>query len=121
MTIDELEGAELAADVAVAQGLKYWKDFEVTPVAWWAKADGTAFCTVAKYRPDRDIAQAWELDGEGWGWVFDEIVNNHLLILVEKDGRRSVIVTVKWADFPTKSAAYATARCRAFLKAKAAR
>ena len=117
MTIDELEGAELAADVAVAQGLKYWKDFEVTPVAWWAKADGTAFCTVAKYRPDRDIAQAWDLDGEGWLWGFREM-SGYLEVAI--DALEMVIVDIDMEDYPTKAQAYATARCRAFLKAKAA-
>ena len=115
MTIDELEGEELAADVAVAQGLKYWKDFEVTPVAWWAKADGTAFCTVAKYRPDRDIAQAWELVEEMRST--DWIISLH-------SGRecwRATFRKRQSMDYDRVSGDTAPiAICRAFLKAKAA-
>ena len=59
-----------------------------------------------------NIEVAWELDGDGWLWrtietpygveVFNQFASAYVL----------------FADFPTKAIAYATARCRAWLKAK---
>jgi hypothetical protein len=69
-----------------------------------------------------NIAAAWELDGDGWEWSSDDAV------LHEVDGKtmevsvyigpKSYNGLVKWSTMSEKAAAYATARCRAWLKAK---
>ena len=68
--IDELEGVELAEAVAKARG---WKRDEQHPTRWdacggagrgWCIDDGEPIYRgkeLYSYRPDRDIAQAWEL------------------------------------------------------------
>ncbi len=136
--IDELEGAELAKTVALEVGYIEGEDM-------WGGEDGTVFVVdvtppgefsvyanheTVEYRPDRNIAQAWELDGEEWAWRFHEGL--HYFASHGRHGmnRRGLLVfcraddishsaLVAWADFPTKPEAYATARCRAYLKAKA--
>ena len=117
--IDELEGRELAEAVALSQG--------------WARGFGGYLCGpfdaegmreifMCDYRPDRDIAQAWELDGEGWLWESSENMNGLVVrVLVPTISRWAYGAWVDWADFSTKPHATATARCRAFLKAMAAR
>ena len=67
-----------------------------------------------------NIAAAWELDGEGWQWVFDEIedaVNTDGLDVLVWNGKGWHSVHVAWKDFPSKAEAYATGRCLAWLKA----
>jgi len=124
--INELEGEELAAAVAEARGLKQ----NPKSPRWWDYPDRVGVCIddgedvyiggeLYSYRPDRDIAQAWELDGEGWWWSFTEYADT-LQALVLADNLRHANASVKWVDFPTKARAYATARCRAYLKAKVA-
>jgi len=120
--IDELEGTRLAEAVAIAQGMT--KATSKSGHAWFDAA-GEIWIIAEKdpslgalYRPDRNIAQAWELDGEGWLWNFLEFPDR----LTAQTGIAycsSYQVSVYWADFPTKAAAYATARCRAYLKAMA--
>ena len=70
------------------------------------------------------IADAWELDGDGWRWYFEEsntLRGELLRVWCRPDHRReSDMIEVFFADFPTKAAAYATARCRAWLKAQQA-
>ena len=127
MTIDELEGKALAEAVALAEG---WEKTEFIYNELWRRPGiPGAFPKVADYRPDRDITQAWELDGEGWRWEMWEFHNGYdddgpivgLATIVHVPGVDDAIkVHLNFNDFPTKSAAYATARCRAFLKAKAA-
>jgi len=131
---DELEGSELARVVMSERGGVQIPDFHdgslyalngdeltITPdkiVAFRVKFGGQV-----ENRPDLNIEQAWELDGEGWRWEFAERAL-YLMVTVKSDDRDGVYFKrytgVDWYDFPTKSAAYATARCRAFLKAKAA-
>ena len=71
--------------------------------------------------PER-IAAAWELDGEGWCWDFTESPWSLMATINFENSIASTYVdaVVKFADFPTKAAAYATARCRVWLKAKQA-
>ena len=132
-TSDELEGVELA--VAVAERLEYKiGEYEIDkstmpspfPRMMMWRDDHYEI-----YRPDSNIAQAWELDGEGWRWLFSEklggesfkfgpYAGNLLVRLWTKDDIFSYVVAVNPADFATKAHAYATARCRAYLKAKGA-
>jgi len=133
-TSDELEGAELA--VAVAERLEYKiGEYEIVkgtmPSPPFARMMMWRDDHYEIYRPDRNIAQAWELDGEGWQWMFSErlggvsfefgsYAGNLLVRLWTKDDICSYDVAVNPADFATKAHAYATARCRAYLKAKGA-
>ena len=77
-----------------------------------------------------DIAAAWELDGEKWDekweWNFEEwegfLCVQAWTNLHNTDHTRSRLEpfgesVVEIANFPTKAAAYAIARCRAWLKA----
>ena len=106
--IDELEGAELARAVAKLK--------RVVP----------ADVEQDHYRPDRDIAQAWELDGEGWRWVFEEAhepghAKDCIITKVWKPGRSAYFRAKCYFNGLTeKPGAYATARCRAYIKAKEA-
>ena len=134
MEIDELEGKKLSEAVARALGMR-----EET-AGWWWNGDRSVFigddCPLIGepaerfYNPHRDIAQAWELDGEGWCmWKFGEWKDGRVFAMVfrkhpDEDheyggGDVLALETAKMANFPTKAQAYATARCRAFLKAKA--
>ena len=121
--IDELEGKALADTVAMARG---WTQHagRLSGIAHWYDENGDMTKhQVYHYRPDRDIGQAWELDGEGWLWEFDEEYERHGNLLtanVWKGGDVLSSALVRFADFPTKAHAYATARCRAYLKAKEA-
>ena len=128
--IDELEGKKLSEAVARALGMR-----EET-AGWWWNGDRSVFigddCPLIGepaerfYNPHRDIAQAWELELERTRWTFEEL-REYVLAKADVVGYSPTYETkifeaiAYWADFPTKSAAYATARCRAFLKAKAAR
>ena len=71
-----------------------------------------------------NIEVAWELDGEGWQWRHTEIylgeddttaIGSWIKL---PEANRWIFSIVSLSDFPTKAAAYATARCRAWLKAK---
>ena len=115
--INELEGEELARAVGEAQ------DWVLHYMWFTVDEDGKQYATrwsVDDYRPDRDIAQAWALDAgpdDEWYWTFSEYPHG-LACNLETSETTSEYVWVKWADFPTKAHAYATARCRAYLKAK---
>jgi len=118
--IDELEGEELAEAVALKRGLERgFGGFWTLPPEPDDAEGGREIC-LDDYRPDLNIAQAWELDGEGWEWRFLER-SEYLVVSIEgASGRHSIYqVDVVWADFPTKANAYATARCLAYLKAMA--
>jgi len=71
-----------------------------------------------------DIATAWELDGAGWKWYFEEsstLRGELLRVWCRPDHRREPdMVGVIFADFNSKAAAYAYARCRCWLQAKQA-
>ena len=123
MTIDELEGVKLAEAVAEARG---WKNHSGL---WWKNGTEQSIEMVRDYRPDRDIAQSFELDESGWLWDRWEFHNGYddngpivgLATNVHVPGVDDTIkVRLNINDFPTKANAYATARCRAFLKAKEA-
>ena len=121
--IDNLSGIDLARAVAEAQGWQVWTydQFPYCLVGIWRDSEQRFRFRARDYRPDRDMAQAWELSGEGWYWKFRENRRGDLLVYV-RDGQRGVLglARVDFADFPTPSAAYATARCRAWLMARAA-
>ena len=124
--INELEGEELAAAAAEARGWHLFTD--IGGRQCWASGDEAGWHK-SLYRPDEQISLAWELDGEGWLWsYYEEIASEwaegggHPIVLtaeVEGASASSIYSSVLLADFPTKAQAYATARCRAFLKAKA--
>jgi len=117
--IDELEGKELAEAVATAIGMT--KPVSSSGHAWfdtagemWTIADKDLGLR-ALYRPDLDITQAWELDGDGWRWEFGE--REQYLSARVRTRYKIKFALVYWNDFSTKAHAYATARCRAFLEA----
>lgn len=118
--INELEGKELAAAVAIARGWHKHRDSRQYSAWFWIDEAGTDQTAVEYYRPDRHIWKAWELDSEGWLWDFRERQAYLMANVRHNDPWFDRYVGVDWADFPTKAQAYATARCRAFLKAKAA-
>ena len=129
MTIDELEGKALAEAVARAQGWRKEEPYPCKTQEWLGENGRLNGWYVDNYRPDRDIAQAWELDGEWLAWSFREIglgecqrvIARATSIVANEDSTHDMFeAQARFDDFPTKSAAYATARCRAFLKAKAA-
>jgi len=119
--IDDLTGEALSEAVALARGWKKSRDTQQFSAWFWVDDAGVEQTAVAYYRPHSDIAKAWELDGDGWLWKFVER-GPYLMVGVTTGGspRYTKYVGVDWADSPTKAQAYATARCRAFLKAKAA-
>ena len=126
-TIDELTGHAL--NVAVAQALGWVQGEGRKNGIWWA-SDGIHHRRIPlegepssgasyMYDPAHNIATALdELDGEEWTWIFEELPGR-VLSIVDHPSRRSVAFA-KFADHPTKPEAYATAHCRAFLKAQAA-
>ena len=152
MKIDELEGRNL--NLAVSKALGYQCYQFIGPDDTWyqlfapAEVASRSWAEVlcgALLDPDKwdvadlvdaaddlpqwatDIAQAWELDSEGWLWRFgDDAVTTGLLqvdLEVPAEGDEppdELRLYVRLADFPSKAQAYATARCRAFLKAKGA-
>ncbi len=75
-----------------------------------------------------DIATAWGLDGEGWEWSSDDVVlRNYPQMFGTNDRIMEVSVRVgdeffngfaPWKTMEDKESAYATARCRAWLKAR---
>lgn len=115
--IDELEGETLAEAIALALG-KY-RCIVGNTHEWWSAETNECF-TVSYYRPDLNIALAWELDGDEWYWKSEEFPHG-LYVSVETgpDPCSWESTWVKWDDFSTKIHAYATARCRTFLKATA--
>ena len=96
--IDNLNGDELKIAIAIELGYtpNNWPPYSLGDLPDW---------------PTK-IAAAWGLDGDDWLWrtietpygveVFNQFASAYVL----------------FADFSTKVTAYATARCRAWLKAK---
>lgn len=66
MKIDELVGKSLAA--AVATIVMGWEYRRCLDVEWWCDTDGFGRHTTDSFRPDLNIAQAWEvlLSLQGW-------------------------------------------------------
>lgn len=73
-----------------------------------------------------DIASAWQLDGDGWKWRFEEYaypsdvedkfeMRLDVTLWVEVNCYTG---TVCFDDFTSKAEAYATARCLRFLQTK---
>ena len=126
-TIDELEGHAL--NVAVAQALGWTPGTGRKNGIWWA-SDGTHHRRIPLenespsgaiylFDPARDIATALnELDGEGWEWSDKELSGTILVAVYHQSGKSTGFA--RFTEHPTKSEAYATAHCRAFLKAQAA-
>jgi hypothetical protein len=152
MNYDELSGVELARAVAERRGWLFAGDartgfvdlaligehvIETTTTCYWISDNGQVGASgagmieykkqygVGRYTPDCNIAQAWELDGEGWYWEYIEFHSGYsngpttgLAVYVrDRNGGQIAGAGVELADFPTKAHAYATARCRAYLKA----
>lgn len=77
-----------------------------------------------------DIAAAWTLDGDGWEWSSDDVVlRNYPQMFGTNNRIMEVSVYIKkncfngfcqWETLQDKAAAYATARCRVWLKARLA-
>jgi len=88
--IDELEGAGLARAVAEARG--WHPEPPLRGACGWYWADGdVGMIGVEDYRPDKDIAQSWELQDE------IEAESQH-------DGQR-------WWEWPSPMARYVDALC----------
>jgi hypothetical protein len=128
MNGDRLEGIALAEAVAMCRGWKRVLDALIGEC--WELPDESRVVIQEwyhpdNYRPDRDIAQAFELDGKGWYWESIEFHSGYsngpttgLVVYVrDRNVRQIAGAGVELADFPTKAQAYATARCRAYLKA----
>lgn len=115
--IDELSSKALARAVAEARGLVLARG----SAEYWTRGGHFAYGT-HEYRPDREIEQAWELDDDNWYWRFEDYPDAVLAtIQCKREDGYIYFLTEAWADFAdhgTKAAAYATARCRAYLKAK---
>ena len=113
--IDELKGRELDSVIAVELGIQ---------VVRLDCGDYFANTIGGLKHYSTNIAAAWELDGEGWEWETYEdrfglvIRVQHYNYAVYQDFFQRQSAFVKWADFHTKAEAYATARCRAWLKAR---
>lgn len=141
--IDQLTGRELDAAVAVELGWKWLLCNDESRVVFALyPPDMIARFPVLILRPEAkdvledfraeswdmgipyystNLADAWELDGEGW--EFDEMewrdTLDVMLFYNQRKGNH-IEARVKFYDFPTKAAAYATARCRCWLKARQA-
>jgi len=118
-TINELEGMELAAAVAEAQGMT--KQISRSGHAWfdtkgelWTIADKSPDLGNL-YRPDLNIAQAWELLD---GFVYS-IDNHEWREDQDDDPVGCCLKRGGWAEVASGHTA-SVAICRAFLKAKAA-
>ena len=88
----------------------------------WRWTDFTHTTAMPHY--STDIAAAWELDGEGWRWEFEENiyptpVGSFLDVTVWTD-HGWFSIDMPFADYPTKAEAYATGRCEVFLLAMGA-
>ena len=118
--IDKLEVRELAEAVALAQD---WAYVSTTPGGhgYWEDVEGRYQFDGEVYRPYLDSDQALHLDGKGWEWELNQSPRRLAITITGGAATWTVFTSVWLSDFPTKAAAYATARCRAFLKAKAAR
>jgi len=123
-TSDELKGEELVAAVAEMRGRQMeWSRRESLSFIWWRDAGGFTRMTIPKkkgdppqnYRPDKHVAQAWKLDGEGWLWS-STTDGAEEFVSAEVDGEY-FDASASYANHATKAQAYATARCRAYLKA----
>jgi len=68
-------------------------------------------------RYSKDIEHAWELDGEGWEWQFDETRKRFLDVIVWTE-HGWFDAEVRLADVQSKAEAYARGRCLVWLKAK---
>jgi len=135
--IDALSGRELDLTVALFNGYSWYavepdlcivrRDTELMHPAWKRinPEDAIRAGDFDTYVPHYsvDISAAWELDGEGWRWEFEEhykIVESPLVwarCFMPEDVYTG---EARFSDFPTKASAYAVARCRAWLKAKTA-
>jgi len=132
--IDALSRRELDAAVAIAQGWRWMQPRMANGIALYHPDDIDDLDLIEPRTTKRlegwdegvphystDIAAAWELDGDGWEWSFDETEWRDTLdvtLFYNQSKGNHIEVRVKFYDFPTKAAAYATARCRAALKAE---
>lgn len=68
---------------------------------------------------DRDIAAAWELDGEEWEWEFTEFDRGVEIRILDSRQADVPVMEYHWEPWrDSKAKTYAAARCRAWLKAE---
>lgn len=132
--IDTLSGRELDIAVALELGAVWCVPYHANCKALYLPEDTTTrdiapqdYPTCKSYdlyisHYSSDVAAAWELDGKWWEWRFTQIYSEGIAAIgawvMLPESHRWIASVVKAPDFPTKAAAYATARCRAWLKAK---
>ena len=125
--IDELSGVELDRAVALALGWRevaggaWFEDSNNTP--WYISADSEPVYIgkrLATFSPHSDIAQAFFV-GMILSWIFEESRNHSLhrdyVYAQCCDGYCNYWSIAYYDSDEEKFAAYATARCRAWLKA----
>jgi hypothetical protein len=128
--IAKLSGVELARAVADARG---WKILQ-TGASYIIYVQGEIPFDSWRpgFRPDCNITQAWELgqtthDGEWWGWSFAEVglgeyrrvIARITLVTANSDGTHNRFEgQARFDEHTTEAETYATARCRAYLKAR---
>ena len=128
--LDELRGHALNVAVATELG---WKQLSETtwqkPQSWRyvIKLDGDKQNYAMAFDPAHDIADAWVLDGEGWEFGSDEclqpIFDGNPFVAVSiynTRNKQQQDCAVELSEVNSKAEAYATARCIAWLKARAA-
>lgn len=127
-TIDELSGVDLDRAVATALGWvqdgpgDWWHDKDGTP--WWLTIDDRERFYIgqrlATFSPHDNIGQAFNI-GQEYYWDFQECIRSDgkMYILAEccTADLRGWDSSVYFYDDSEKKSAYATARCRAWLKA----
>jgi len=110
--IDKLEGHEL--NVAVTTELGYMQCSKHS--AWWRNS-GVIIRIPDHFDPAHNVNDAMTLDdAAGQEWTIFE--RGGKVIIATNLGLDFYTSTAQLVDFPTKSAAYAAARCRAWLKAR---
>lgn len=120
--IDNLSGQELK--IAVAEALGYTRSEYIAGGHWFLMPDGSGLIRINDI-PDwpTSLDAAWELDIEGARWESEEhykIVKSPVVWVRCFAPDNGYTGEAQFSDFPTKAAAYATARCRAWLKAQQA-
>ena len=129
--IDKLTGYEL--NVAVAEALGWTRSPRARRGNWWIDdgenvrriAAGDISPTNCTFDPAHNIAAAWELDGDDYLWDHYDVLpmdrpGYAVRVTVNTPAVDRCEATVYYENKTQKTAAYATARCRAWLKSKQA-
>lgn len=112
---DELTGEALATDIA-QRVMGYWITYDLDHYGWWT--DGRRFiCHQDEYRPDRDIATAWEVRSAmiARGWAVEITTDNSCIM------EWGIPEDADYIPIAKRSDNAATAICRAALAAVEAR